>query len=121
MAYEQVEVFASAARTVAASAEVTVPPAARAVEVTVTATAFSDTPSVTLSFQVPNAAGSGWVTILTSAALTEALGTVRLIVGEGIVAVANVAAQAVLPSRIRVLSAEADTDALTYQATARFR
>ena len=56
-------------------------------------------------------------TILASAALAS-VSTQLLMVGPGIVASANVSAQAILPDKIRITATHADADAITYSVTA---
>ena len=58
-----------------------------------------------------------YTTILAAAALAS-VSTQLLLVGPGIVAAANVSAQAILPDKIRITATHTDADAITYSVTA---
>ncbi len=61
---------------------------------------------------------SGSYTTVLAAAALASVSTQLLMVGPGIVASANVSAQAVLPDKVRITATHADTDAITYSVGA---
>lgn len=106
----------SAARTTAyTSPVISNPDGFDGVRIFIDATAKSDTPSVTFSIQIQDPIGGDWVSILTSAAVTDALSApLHLTVGPGVASVSNVALGTYIGRKFRVISTPGDSDSLTY-------
>lgn len=118
-----IKVLASAARTadpVATTDEgFGTPRGSNALSVVVVCTASAATPSVVVNIEGYDPASATWVTLLASAAITGA-GTTQLQVYPGSVVTANVAADKVLPDRVRIRPVHADADSITYSIGATF-
>lgn len=82
-------------------------------DITIDVTAVSATPTITVKVEGKDPLSGAFYTILTSAGLT-ATGTVVLRIGKDIIAAANVAANAMLPSEYRITSTHTDGDSITY-------
>jgi hypothetical protein len=112
-------VFSSEARTAdATSRAIENPGGATAVRFRVNVSAIAATPSVVFNVQGRTPAGS-WETLLQSAAVTGTGDTV-LTVGQGLTAAANVTANGVVPSAVRLFADHGDADSITYSATVEF-
>lgn len=87
----------------------------RGIKIFIDATAKADTPSVTFSIQERDPVGRDFKTILTSAAVTDAVtAPVVLTVYPGCVAVTNLVLNEPLSREWRVVATHADADSLTY-------
>ena len=107
--------LASAARTATNNSDTMINNFHKGVKVFVDATAKADTPSVTFSIQERDPVGGDFKTILTSAAVTDAItAPVVLTVYPGCVAVTNLVLNEPLPREWRVVATHADGDSLTY-------
>lgn len=117
---KHVSVYASAARTATPTA-VTVP-AGRYnwLHLVIDVTAVTSTPSVVCTIDALDTISGKYYNLLTSAALTEsgAPYTRVLKVGPGLPVTANLSANDVLPSTIRVTMTHADSDSITYSVGA---
>lgn len=110
--------FASVARTASANSDAQTNPGYRGVKVFIDCTAKADTPSVTFSIQEKDSVGGDYKSILTSAAVTDAItAPVVLTVYPGCVAVANTVLNEPLSRQWRVISTHADTDSITYSVS----
>lgn len=117
---KHVSVYASAARTATPTA-VTVPVGRyRSLHLVIDVTAVTATPSVVCTIDAQDPVSGKFYNLLTSAALTESGSpyTRVLKVGPGLPVTANVSANDVLPSTIRVTMTHADTDSITYSVAA---
>ncbi len=110
-------VFASAARTATVNSN-PINVTGSAVRFRISATAIVATPSVVFKAQGRTPAGA-WEDLLTSVAVVAVSETV-LTVGQGLTAVANVTANGVVPSAVRLRAEHGDADSITYSATAEF-
>lgn len=111
--FDQGVAFASAARTATpTSVVVPIQPDATAIELVITCSAVTDTPSVVFNIDFPDGGGD-WVSVLASAAVTAA-GTSRMRIGLSVASTANVSIPAALPSAVRVRPVHADADSITY-------
>lgn len=108
---EHQEVFASAARTATVSA--TIPCRSFQGLFFINVTAATATPSVVFTIAGLSPNGSTAYTILASAAITG-VGLTVLRVSPTIAASANLIAQDMLPSAIKVTATHADADSITY-------
>ena len=109
----------SAARTATANhPSLNTPAFAAAVRFRISATASAATPSVVFKVQGKTPAGA-WEDLLTSVAVTGVSETV-LTVGRGLTAAANVTANGVVPSAVRLRAEHADADSITYAVSAEF-
>jgi len=112
---EQGVLLASKARTATNYSDIQRNDVYRGVKVFIDATAKADTPSVTFSIQERDPVGGDFKTILTSAAVTDAItAPVVLTVYPGCVAVTNLVLNEPLPREWRVMATHADADSLTY-------
>lgn len=110
---------ASAARTATANFNpLNTPAFAAAVRFRISVTASAATPSVVYKVQGRTPAGA-WEDLLASAAVTGTSETV-LTVGRGLTAAANVTANGVVPSAVRLRAEHADADSITYSVSAEF-
>lgn len=108
--------YASAARTATPAAVVLDLARIRALVVVIDVTAVGVTPSVTPLIEgMDVASGKSW-TLLQGAALV-AVGTTVLKVAPGLVAAANVAANDIVPERIRLTMTHGNGISITYVAT----
>jgi hypothetical protein len=113
-------VYASAARTATPTA-VTVPVGRyKAMHLVIDVTASAATPSVVCTVDALDPVSGKYYNLLTSAALTEsgAPYTRVLKIGPGLPVTANVSANDVLPSTIRVTMTHGDADSITYSVAA---
>lgn len=117
---KHVSVYASAARTATPTA-VTVPTGRyKSLHLVIDVTAVTATPSVVCTVDALDTVSGKYYNLLTSAALTESGSpyTRVLKVGPGLPVTANVSANDVLPSTIRVTMTHADSDSITYSVAA---
>src|SRR5690242_8272126 len=112
MAFQQATAFPSAARTVSPTAvEIDVADDVVNAEVLVV-TSASAAPSTTINLEGQDDTGA-WSVILASAAIA-ANGTVRMLLGPDVAAAANVAAQCILPRRLRIRPVHGNANSHTY-------
>ena len=83
------------------------------IRLTINCSATSATPSVVFTIKGYDPVSGGTYTILASAAIT-ATGITTLQIGPGLVAVTNLAAQALIPNRLLITAVHNDTDSITY-------
>jgi hypothetical protein len=117
---KHVSVYASVARTATPTA-VTVPVGRyKALHLVIDVTAATATPSVVCTVDGLDPVSGKYYNLLTSAALTEsgAPYTRVLKIGRGLPVTANVAANDVLPSTVRVTMTHGDADSITYSVAA---
>lgn len=89
-------------------------------EVVIVATALVSTPSVVPTIEVFDPTSATWIVALTGAAITTAAPTtVTLRTGPYLVAVANLASQALLGRRWRVTMTHGNANSMTYTVSAR--
>lgn len=110
-------VFASAARTATPTAVVVNTNRVKGIQLVIDVTAITATPSVVFSIECVDSLSGKFPALLSSAAVT-ATGTTVLQVGQGVTAVANLAAGAVVPENIRVNAVHGDADSITYSVSA---
>lgn len=115
MANRNVVVLASAARTLLQAVEILQSSADNAVALifTVDTTLDPGTASITPSIAFFDPISETWTTILTGAAIA-ATGTVRLRIGEGLTAAANLTVNDVIARKFRFNMAVADGESMTY-------
>lgn len=114
---KHVSVYASAARTATPTA-VTVPTGRyNSLHLIIDCTASAATPSVVCTLDALDSISGKYYNLLTSAAITGS-GTTVLKVGPGLPVSANVSANDVLPSTLRVTMTHADADSITYSVGA---
>lgn len=114
---KHVTVYASAARTATPTA-VTVPVGRyRALHLIIDVTAIAATPSVVCTIDAYDPVSGKYYNQLTAAAVT-ATGTTVLKIGRGLTAAANLTANDVLPSTIRITMTHGDADSITYTVAA---
>lgn len=112
---EQGVLMPSAARTATNNSETQANDYWRGVKVFIDATAKADTPSVVFSIQEKDHIGGDFKTILSSAAVTDAITSpVVLTVYPGCAAVTNQVLNEPLPREWRVIATHSDGDSLTY-------
>jgi hypothetical protein len=109
--------YSSAARTATPTAVEFPMDGRRGLRVVIDVTAIAATPSVVPTIDVYDPVSGKWSTRLTGAAITGT-GTTVLTVYPGITATANVSAADVLHGRVRLVLTHADTDSITYTASA---
>lgn len=117
---KHVTVYASAARTATPTA-VTVPTGRyKSLHLVCDVTAIASTPSVVCTIDALDPVSGKYYNLLTSAALTESGSpyTRVLKVGPGLPVTANVSANDVLPSTIRITMTHGDADSITYSVAA---
>jgi hypothetical protein len=117
---KHVTVYASAART-ATPAAVTVPTGRyNSLHLVIRATAATSTPSVVCTIDALDPVSGVYYNLLTSAAITESgVPFTRVLkVGPGLPVTADLSANDVLPSTIRVTMTHADSDSITYSVGA---
>lgn len=120
VSFRQVNFFESIARTVTpAPSIVTLEQGVFNAEIVIAVTAATSTPSTVFTVEAQDGAGA-WYPLLVSAAIVG-VGTTRLLIGSGIVAAANVAAQVVLPEYIRVSPVHGNANSQTYTVSIRAR
>ena len=113
MALQQQTAFASAARTATPTAvEIDVADNVTNAEILVVTSAIGAAPSTTINLEEQDDTGA-WSVILASAAIV-AVGQVRMLLGPDIAAAANVAAQCVLPRKLRVRPVHGNANSHTY-------
>lgn len=111
------DVLPSAARTASVNSPSFPGVGGRTLTVIIDATASAATPSVVFTIERYNPVGGDWTAVLASAAVTGAGNTV-LVVGPGVTAVANAAANTSVPFTWRVTATAGDADSLTYSVYA---
>lgn len=117
---KHMSVYASAARTATPTA-VTVPVGRhKSVHLVIDVTAAASTPSVVCTVDAYDPVSGKYYNLLTSAALTEsgAPYTRVLKIGPGLPVTANLSANDVLPSTLRVTMTHGDADSITYSVAA---
>jgi hypothetical protein len=117
---KHVTVYPSAARTATPTA-VTVPVGRyRALHLVIDVTAVTATPSVVCTIDAYDPVSGKYYNLLTSAALTDsgAPYTRVLKIGRALTAAANLTANDVLPSTIRITMTHGDADSITYTVAA---
>lgn len=117
---KHVSVYASAARTATPTA-VTVPTGRfKSLHLVIDVTAVTSTPSVVCTIDGLDPVSGKYYNLLTSAALTESgVPFTRVLkIGPGLPVTANLSANDVLPSTIRVTMTHADADSITYSVAA---
>lgn len=117
---KHVSVYASAARTATPTA-VTVPTGRfNALHLVIDVTAVTATPSVVCTIDGYDPISGKYYNLLTSAALTDAGApyTRVLKIGRGLPVTANLSANDVLPSVVRVTMTHGDADSITYSVAA---
>jgi hypothetical protein len=117
---KHVTVYPSAARTATPTA-VTVPVGRySALHLVIDVTAATATPSVVCTIDALDPVSGKYYNLLTSAALTESgVPYVRVLkIGKGLPVTANLSANDVLPSTVRVTMTHADSDSITYSVAA---
>jgi hypothetical protein len=114
---KHVTVYASAARTATPTA-VTVPVGRyRALHLVIDSTAVTATPSIVCTVDAQDPVSGKFYNLLTSAAIAT-VSTVVLKIGRGLTAAANLTANDVLPSTIRITMTHGDADSITYTVAA---
>lgn len=119
MAFQQQTVFPSAARTATPTSVIIDVDNDVATAELIVATSASAVPSTTINVEGQDDTGA-WYLILASVAIA-ANGTIRMIIGPGVVAAANVAVQAVLPKALRVRPVHGNANSHTYSIAYRAR
>lgn len=117
----EVAIAASAARTASTTfpaPEALVGLPIEAMEIVVSSSAATATPSVVFSFQQPNAYDVQ-TDVLASTAVTDGASERRLLVGRSVIAAANAGAPCVIGPRWVVKATAGDADSLTYAITVR--
>ena len=112
-----VEVYASAARTATPTAVTLKTRRAKGLILIVDVSALASTPSVVVTINGIDPVSGNSYNILTSAAIT-ATGTTAIRIGEAIASVANVSIGDLMPQDVLITFTHADTDSITYTATA---
>lgn len=120
MSATHISVYASAARTATPTAATVTVGKARAVHLVIDVTAVTATPSVVCTVDGYDPVSGKYYNLLTSAALTDSGSpyTRVLKIGPGLTASANLIANDVLPSVIRVTMTHGDADSITYSVAA---
>lgn len=80
---------------------------------TLVVTAKTSSPSITFSIQAYDPASATWITLLTSAAITNT-STNRLTVSPQVSSSANVSVNGVIPDTVRIFVDHSNTDSITY-------
>lgn len=117
---KHVSVYASAARTATPTA-VTVPTGRfKSLHLVIDVTAITSTPSVVCTVDGLDPVSGKYYNLLTSAALTESgVPYTRVLkIGPGLPVTANLSANDVLPSTVRVTMTHGDADSITYSVAA---
>jgi hypothetical protein len=117
---KHVSVYASAARTATPTAATVPVGHYSALHLVIDVTAAAATPSVVCTVDGYDPVSGKYYNLLTSAALTEsgAPYTRVLKIGRGLPVTANLSANDVLPSTLRVTMTHADGDSITYSVAA---
>ena len=117
---KHISVYASAARTATPTAATVQVGRYKALHLVIDVTAVTATPSVVCTIDAQDPVSGKWYNLLTSAALTEAGApyTRVLKIGRGLTAAANLTANDVLPSVLRVTMTHGDADSITYSVAA---
>jgi hypothetical protein len=117
---KHVSVYASAARTATPTAATFPAGRFKSLHLVIDVTAVTATPSVVCTVDALDPVSGKYYNLLTSAALTESGSpyTRVLKIGPGLPVTANVSANDVLPSTVRVTMTHADTDSITYSVAA---
>lgn len=110
-------VYASAARTATPTAASFSCRAASGLLVVIDATAITATPSVVPTIDGYDSVSGKWFNLLTGAAITAVV-TRTLRVAPGLVAVANLTVNDVVPDLVRVVMTHGDADSITYSVSA---
>lgn len=106
--------YPSAARTATPTAvQFAVPRGTRFIRVVIDATAVTATPSVVMTLDVLDSASGKWVNLLTGAAIAT-VSTNTYLVGIGVTAAANAAANVALGDFCRLTLTHGDADSITY-------
>jgi hypothetical protein len=121
MAWRQIELLASAARTATPTVDMQYTPNIKRLLVFIDVTAVTATPSVTPAIVVdkplPSATAADTAAVLTGAAIT-ATGNTILQVGPGLYNVTNLVAGAIVPAKWSVTLTHGDSDSITYSVSA---
>lgn len=80
---------------------------------TLVVTAKAATPSITFAIQAYDAASATWITLLTSAAITD-VSSNRITVSPQVASSANVSLNGIIPDTVRIFVDHSDTDSITY-------
>lgn len=121
MAWRQIQLLASAARTATPTIAIQNTPNIKRLMIFVDVTAIAATPSVTPAIVVekpdPTSTASDTATLLTGAAITGTGNTI-LQVGPGLYNVANLVAGAMVPAKWGLTLTHGDADSITYSVSA---
>lgn len=117
---KHVSLYASAARTATPTAATLPVGRYKSLHLTIDVTAVAATPSVVCTIDALDPVSGKYYNLLTSAALTDAGApyTRVLKIGRGLTAAANLVANDVLPSTLRVTMTHGDADSITYSVGA---
>ena len=111
---KHVSVYASAARTATPTA-VTVPTGRyQYMHIVTDVTAAAATPSVIMTIDALDTVSGKYYNLLTSAAFDQTVATRTLKIGPGLPVTANVSANDIVPSTIRITMTHGDADSITY-------
>lgn len=110
-------VFASAARTASIDSADLTNYNGRGLHLVIDVTAIAATPSVVFSIQAKDPISGKYYNLLSSSAITG-VGTTVLRIYPGLLVVANLASNDVLPRVFRVSAAHGDADSITYSVAA---
>ncbi len=120
MSYRSTNFYESAARTATPTpATVLLENGVLNAEIVIAVTAATSTPSTVFNIEAPDGAGA-WYVLLSSVAIVG-VGTTALRIGGDITAVANVAAQVILPDVIRCRPVHGNANSQTYSVSIRAR
>lgn len=120
MAHQSGTAFPSAARTATPTPfEFDVQPDVQYLSLVIAVSAVTSTPSTTFNVEAQDDLGT-WYVMLVSAAIVG-VGTTVLLLGPDVTTAANVAAQVVLPQRVRIRPVHGNANSQTYTVRYRLR